>query len=74
MLGSCRDLHAWTALSGTRFVAAGTNLKLYIVDGNLPLDITPIRATTSAGGRYLRGYQWFFDNYCVGHKQRRIFK
>jgi len=49
MLGSCRALHAWTALSGTRFVGAGTNLKLYVVDGNQPLDITPLRATTSAG-------------------------
>ena len=49
MLGSCRDLHAWTSLSGTRFVAAGTNLKLYLVDGNLPVDITPIRETTGAG-------------------------
>ena len=49
MLGSCRDLHAWTSLLGTRFVAAGTNLKLYLVDGNLPVDITPIRETTGAG-------------------------
>ena len=49
ILGTCRDLHAWTALGGSRFVAAGTNLKLYLVDGNLPVDITPIRETTSAG-------------------------
>jgi hypothetical protein len=49
MLGACRDLHAWTSLAGTRFVAAGTNLKLYLLDGDLPVDITPIRETTSAG-------------------------
>ena len=49
MLGTCRDLHAWTSLAGTRFVAAGTNLKLYLLDGDLPVDITPIRETTSAG-------------------------
>ena len=49
MLGICRDLHAWTSLAGTRFVAAGTNLKLYVLDGNSPVDITPIRQTTSAG-------------------------
>ena len=49
MLGTCRDLHTWTSLSGTRFVAAGTSLKLYIVDGALPVDITPIRLVTSAG-------------------------
>jgi hypothetical protein len=49
MLGTCRYLHAWTSLTGTRFVAAGTSLKLYIVDGALPVDITPIRLVTSAG-------------------------
>ena len=49
MLGTCRDLHTWTSLSGTRFVAAGTSQKLYIVDGSDPDDITPIRLVTSAG-------------------------
>ena len=49
MLGTCRALHAWTSLAGTRFVAAGTNLKLYLLDGDLPVDITPLRETTSAG-------------------------
>jgi len=49
MLGTCRDLHTWTSLTGTRYVAAGTSLKLYIVDGALPVDITPIRLVTSAG-------------------------
>ena len=49
LLGACRDLHSWTSLSGTKYVGAGTNLKLYAVDGNDPVDITPIRATTSAG-------------------------
>jgi len=49
MLGTCRDLHTWTSLSGTRFVAAGTSQKLYVVDGADPDDITPIRATTGAG-------------------------
>lgn len=49
LLGACRDLHSWTSLAGTKYVGAGTNLKLYAVDGNEPVDITPIRATTSAG-------------------------
>jgi len=49
MLGLCRDIHNWTALDGTNFVSAGTNLKLYVLDGNSPVDITPIRQTTSAG-------------------------
>ena len=49
LLGVCRDLHSWTSLSGTKYVGAGTNLKLYVVVGNDPVDITPIRATTTAG-------------------------
>ena len=49
LLGVCRDLHSWTSLSGTQYVGAGTNLKLYVVEGNDPVDITPIRETTSAG-------------------------
>ena len=49
LLGTCRDLHAWTSLAGTRFVSAGTSKKLYAIDGSDPADITPIRATTGAG-------------------------
>jgi len=49
MLGTCRDLHPWTSLDGSRIVGAGTNLKLYVLDGALPIDVTPIRATTGAG-------------------------
>ena len=49
LLGTCRDLHAWTSLTGTRFVSAGTSAKLYAIDGSDPADITPIRATTAAG-------------------------
>tara|TARA_R110000868_G_scaffold292611_1_gene553160 strand:+ start:337 stop:2193 length:1857 start_codon:yes stop_codon:yes gene_type:complete len=48
-LGTCRGLHSWISLTGANFISAGTNLKLYILDGNDPIDITPIRATTSAG-------------------------
>ena len=49
MLGTCRDLHTWTSLTGTNFVSAGTNLKLYVLDGTDPIDVTPIRAITGAG-------------------------
>jgi hypothetical protein len=49
LLGSCRSLHVWASLTGTNYIAAGTNLKLYIVDGTDPIDITPIRVVTSAG-------------------------
>jgi hypothetical protein len=48
-LGTCRGLHSWISLTGANFISAGTNLKLYVLDGNDPIDITPIRATTSAG-------------------------
>jgi hypothetical protein len=49
LLGSCRSMHVWASLTGTNYIAAGTNLKLYIVDGTDPIDITPIRVVTSAG-------------------------
>ena len=49
MLGTCRDLHVFSTLTGTNFVAAGTNLKLYIIEGSDPIDVTPIRNTTSTG-------------------------
>jgi len=48
-LGSCRSLHAWTALDGTKYVGVGTNLKFYVLRGTEYADITPIRLTTSAG-------------------------
>jgi hypothetical protein len=43
MLGSCRSLHVWSTLTGTNYISAGTNLKLYIVNGSVPTDITPVR-------------------------------
>jgi len=49
LLGSCRFLKAWSALDGTSLLGAGTHLKLYIVIGGDPVDITPLRTTTSAG-------------------------
>tara|TARA_R110000822_G_scaffold293680_1_gene415715 strand:+ start:189 stop:2045 length:1857 start_codon:yes stop_codon:yes gene_type:complete len=47
LLGSCRSLHVWATLTGTNYIAAGTNLKLYLINGSNPVDITPIRLTTS---------------------------
>ena len=49
MLGTCRDLHPWTNLIGTRLVGAGTNQKLYVLDGAQPIDITPIRRSVTLG-------------------------
>ena len=49
-LGVARDLHSWTALNSTSYIAVGTNLKQYIVRGSSFFDITPLRETTAAGG------------------------
>lgn len=48
-LGVCRSIHAWASLAAVKFVGLGTNLKFYVVEGVKPNDITPLRATTSAG-------------------------
>ena len=48
-LGSCRALHAWTALDNTNYIGVGTNLKYYVMRGTDFYDITPLRETTSAG-------------------------
>ena len=48
-LGTCRALHPWVALDGTSYIGVGTHLKYYINEGGGYSDITPIRATTSAG-------------------------
>ena len=47
--GTARSIHPWVTLSGKNLLSLGTNLKYYIVEGGQPLDITPIRLTTSAG-------------------------
>ncbi len=48
-LGTCRALHSWVALDNSRYLGVGTHLKYYILEGQDYYDITPIRATTSAG-------------------------
>ncbi len=48
-LGTCRALHPWVALDGSRFLGVGTHLKYSINEGGGYNDITPIRRTTSAG-------------------------
>jgi hypothetical protein len=44
-----RALHAWVSLAGTKFIGLGATWKYYILEGSNYYDITPIRATTSAG-------------------------
>ena len=48
-LGTCRALHPWVSLSGTKYLGLGTTWKYYIEEGSTFNDITPIRSTTSAG-------------------------
>lgn len=49
MQGTPRSVFPWSTLSGTIYIGSGTNLKYYIVAGDTPIDITPLRATTAAG-------------------------
>jgi hypothetical protein len=46
-LGTCRSLHAWIALDGSRFLGVGTHKKFYIEEGGAFNDVTPIRKTTT---------------------------
>jgi hypothetical protein len=48
-LGTCRALHPWIALSGTKYLGLGTTWKYYIEEGTSFNDVTPIRSTTAAG-------------------------
>ena len=48
-LGTCRALHSWIALAGTKYLGLGTTWKYYVEEGSSFNDITPIRLVTSAG-------------------------
>lgn len=48
-LGTARKLHTWVSLSNESYIAIGTDLKFYGVQGTTLFDITPIRETTAAG-------------------------
>ena len=47
VIGVVRDTHAWISLNGTRYLALGTDRKLYIYSEGSVTDITPIRETAS---------------------------
>ena len=51
-LGSARSLFSWIALSGTKFLGVGTNIKYYVVEGDAFNDITPIRKTTTGAATF----------------------
>ena len=48
-LGTGRALHSWISLGGVRYLGLGTTFKYYIEEGDVYYDVTPVRATTSAG-------------------------
>ena len=48
-LGTCRALHSWVSLDGSKFLGLGTHLKYYVLEGDTFNDVTPIRATTTNG-------------------------
>ena len=48
-LGTCRSLWNWITLRGFNLLGLGTNIKFYVEDGGIYNDITPLRATTTAG-------------------------
>ena len=47
IIGVVRDTHAWISLNGTRYLALGTDRKLYIYSEGSVHDVTPIRETAS---------------------------
>ena len=51
-LGSARSLFSWVALSGTKFLGVGTNIKYYVVEGDAFNDITPLRKTTTGSATF----------------------
>jgi hypothetical protein len=48
LVGVVRDQHAWVSLDGTRYLAVGTDRKLYVIQEGLAYDITPIRRGPTA--------------------------
>ena len=47
IVGVVRDTHSWSGLDGTRYLALGTDRKLYLYSGSALYDITPIRETAA---------------------------
>jgi len=49
LLGSCRAIHPWVALDNSEYIGLGTSQKYYVFGNGTYNDLTPIRATTTAG-------------------------
>lgn len=48
-LGICRAMLSWTDLTGLQWIALGTHLKLYLSDGTIYYDITPLDSSGTLG-------------------------
>ncbi len=47
--GTCRALHSWVSLEGTKYLGLGTTCKYYVEEGGTTYtDITPLRSTTGS--------------------------
>jgi len=47
IVGVVRDTHSWVSLTGIRYLALGTDRKLYLYTDGSIVDITPIRETAA---------------------------
>lgn len=47
MQGVCRGMHSWATLNGTPSLGAGTNIRLYVYQGAVGYDITPVVQQTT---------------------------
>lgn len=47
MLGTQRSLFPWSLLNGGQYYGVGTAWKYYVIKGNVPYDVTPIRLVVS---------------------------
>jgi len=48
LIGVVRDMHAWSDLNGIRYMALGTDRKLYVYSEGAVYDITPVRRTSGS--------------------------
>ena len=49
MEGIGREIFPWTSFFGNQFTALGTNWKQYVIAGESPYDVTPIRRSLTLG-------------------------
>lgn len=47
LAGTCRGIIAWQDTTGTQYIGAGTEQRLYVVSGGTAYDITPLQHTSN---------------------------